>query len=115
LSAPARRLCGKAQEASGVLAPTGCSVFLGLLVMKFDMGLRGFAAVMFGLLMMSMGQVRVMGARFVIAVGDEGGGFAMVLRGLVVVLCGELVMLGGVLGVRHGGLPFLLHLADAVQ
>lgn len=79
------------------------------------MGLRGFAGVMFGLLMMSMGEMRVMGARFVLAVRDEAGGFAMMLRGLFVMLGGEFVLLGGALGVRHGRLPFLPHLADGVR
>ncbi|MGA2791945.1 MAG: hypothetical protein ABSE69_00210 [Roseiarcus sp.] len=115
MSAPARRASGNAQEGLGVLAPTGFSLFVGVLVMKFDMGLRGFAAMMFGLFMMSMGQMRMMGARFVLAVRDEGGGFAMMLCGLFVMLCGEFMLLGGVLGVRHGRLPFLPHLADGAR
>jgi hypothetical protein len=115
LSAPARPIPRNAQEGLRFLAPTGCSLFVGVLVMKFDMGLRGFARVMSGLCMMSVGEMRTMSARFVIAVRDEGGGFAMMLRGLFVMLCGEFVMLGGVLGVRHGRLPFLPRLADGVQ
>jgi hypothetical protein len=76
--------------------------------MKFDMRLGGFAGVMLGLFMMGMGEVRVMGARFVFAVRDVAGRFAVMLGGF-------LMMFGGVLGVRHGRLPFLPHLADAAQ
>jgi hypothetical protein len=83
--------------------------------MKLDMGLGGFAGVMFGLFMMGMGEVRVMGARFVLAVRDVAGGFAVMLGGFFMMLGGEFVMFGGVLGVRHGRLPFLPRLADAAQ
>ena len=83
--------------------------------MKLDMRLGGFARVMFGVLVMRMGEMRMMRARFVIAVGDVAGGGAMMFGGLFVMLGGVLVMLGGVLGVRHGRLPYWPHLADGVQ
>ncbi|MGO9756979.1 MAG: hypothetical protein ACLPNY_10235 [Roseiarcus sp.] len=79
------------------------------------MSLGRLAGVMFGVLVMRMGEMRVMGPRFVLAVRKEAGGFAMMLGGLIVVLGGELVLLGGVLGVRHGRLPWSAHLADGVQ
>ena len=59
---------------------------------------------MFGVLVMAMGQMRVMGARFVIAILDERGGFAMMLGGMFMVLGGMFVMICSVLGVRHGRL-----------
>jgi hypothetical protein len=83
--------------------------------MKLDMRLGGFSRVMFGLFVMRMGKMRMMRARFVIAVGDVAGGRTVMFGGLLVMLCGVLVMLGGVLGVRHGRLPYWPHLADGVQ
>jgi hypothetical protein len=74
--------------------------------MKLDMSLRGFAGMMFGVLMMRMGEMRVMGAGFVIAVGDMRGGFAMMLRGVLMMLGGVFVMFGSVFGVRQGRLLF---------
>jgi hypothetical protein len=74
--------------------------------MKLDMGFRGFAGVMFGVLVMRMGEMCMMGARLVVAIRHMGGGFAMMLGGMLVMFSGVLVMFGGVLGVRHGRLPF---------
>jgi 23S rRNA (cytidine1920-2'-O)/16S rRNA (cytidine1409-2'-O)-methyltransferase len=74
--------------------------------MQLDMGLGGFAGVMLGMFVMGMGEMGVMGARFMIAVRDKGGGFAMMLGGVFVMFGCVLVMLGGLLGVRHGRLPF---------
>jgi hypothetical protein len=74
--------------------------------MKLDMGFRGFAGVMFGMLVMRMGEMRMMGAGLVIAITHMSGGFAMMLGGMFVMFGGVLVMFGGVLGVRHGRLPF---------
>ena len=70
---------------------------------------------MFRVFVMRMGKMRMMRARLVIAVRHMGGGFAVMLSGVFVMFGGMLVMFGGVLGVRHGRLPFLPHLADAVQ
>ena len=83
--------------------------------MQLDMRLGGFARVMLGVLVMGMGEMRMMGARLVVAVGDMAGGGAVMFGGLFVMLCGVLVMLGGVLGVRHGRLPVWPRLADAMQ
>jgi hypothetical protein len=77
-----------------------------MFVMKLDMGLRGFAGVMFGMFVMGVSEMRMMGARFVVAILDEPGRFAMVLGSLFVVLGGVLVMICSVLGVRHGRLLF---------
>jgi hypothetical protein len=88
---------------------------VGVFMVKLDMSLRGFDGMMFCMLVMSMSEVSVMGARFVIAVGDMGSGFAVMFGGLFVMFGGVFVMVGGVLGVRHGRLPFLPHLADGVQ
>ena len=38
--------------------------------MQFDMGFRGFAGVMLGMFVMSVGEMRMMRARLMIAVGD---------------------------------------------
>ena len=81
--------------------------------MQLDMRLGGFAGVMLGMSMVGMGEMGVMGARFVIAVRDMSGGFAMMLGGVFVMFGGLLVMLGGVFGVRHRRLPVLPHLAEA--
>jgi hypothetical protein len=86
-----------------------------MLVMKLDMRLRRFAGVMFGVRMMGVGEMGVMGAGLMIALGDMGRRFAMVLGGAVVVLGGLLVVLGGAFGVRHPRLPMLPHLAEATQ
>jgi 23S rRNA (cytidine1920-2'-O)/16S rRNA (cytidine1409-2'-O)-methyltransferase len=77
-----------------------------VLVVQLDMGFRGFACMMFGVLVMAMGQMRVMGARFVVAIRDMRGGFAVMLGGVFVMFGGVLVVIGGVLGVSHGRLPF---------
>jgi hypothetical protein len=61
---------------------------------------------MFGVFVVSMGKMRMMRARLVIAIRHMGGGFAMMLGGVFVMFGGMLVMFGGVLGVRHGRLPF---------
>ena len=75
-----------------------------MFVVQFDMRLRGFAGVMLGMFVMSVRKMRVMGAGFVIAVGDMRGGLAMMLRGVFMVLGGVFVMICSVLGVRHGRL-----------
>ena len=61
---------------------------------------------MFGVSVVSMGKMRMMRARLVIAIRHVGGGFAMMLSRMFVMFGGMLVMFGGVLGVRHGRLPF---------
>jgi hypothetical protein len=83
--------------------------------MKLDMRFGGFAGVMFGMFVVSMGKMRMMRACLVIAIRHMGGGLAMMFGGVFVMLGRMLVMFGGVLGVRHGRLPFLPHLADIVQ
>ena len=93
------------QNVGGALSPLPF-VGVGVCVMKLDMGLRGFAGVMFGMFVMGVSEMRMMGARFVIAILDERGGFAMMLRGVFMVLGGVLVMICSVLGVRHGRLLF---------
>jgi hypothetical protein len=59
---------------------------------------------MFGVLMMSVGEMRVMGSGLVIAVSNVRSSFAMMLSGLLMMLGGLLMVIGGVLGVRHGRL-----------
>jgi hypothetical protein len=81
-------------------------VGVGVFVMKLDMGFRGFARMMLGMFMMRMSEMCMMGARFVIAILDQRGGFAMMLGGVFMVLGGVLVMICSVLGVRHGRLLF---------
>jgi hypothetical protein len=83
--------------------------------MKLDMGLGGFARVMLGVLVMGVGEMGMMRAGFVVAVGDMSGGSAVMIGGLFVMLCGVLMMLGGVLGVSHGRLPYWPRLADGAQ
>lgn len=61
---------------------------------------------MLGMFVMSVCEMRVMGAGFVIAVGDMRGGFAMMLRGVLMMLGGVFVMFGSVFGVRQGRLLF---------
>ena len=77
-----------------------------MLVMKLDMSLRGLAGVMFSVLVMRVGEMGVMGPRFMIAIRDMGGGFAVMPGGMFMMFGGVFVMIGGVLGVRHGRLPF---------
>ena len=93
----------------------GCLVLVGVrvLVMKLDMRFGGFAGVMLGMLVVRVSKMRMMRAGFMIAIGDMGRRFAMVLGGVFVMLGGLLVMLGGVFGVRHRSLPVLPHLAEA--
>jgi hypothetical protein len=97
--------------------PATSSIFVGvgMFVMKLDMGFRGFAGVMLRVFVMSMGEMRVMSARFVVAVRDVSGGFAMMLCGMFVMFGGVLMMLCGVLGVRHCRLSLLPHLAGSAQ
>ena len=83
--------------------------------MKLDMRFGGFARVMFGVLVMRMSEVGMMGARLVVAVTHVRRGHAVMFGGLLVMLCRVLVMLGGVLGVRHGRLPYCPRLADGMQ
>ena len=52
-----------------------------MLVVKLDMRLGGFAGVMFGVLVMGMGEMGMMRAGFVVAVGDVAGGCAMMFGG----------------------------------
>ena len=85
-------------------ADSSLFVGAGVCVMKLDMGLRGFAGVMFGMFVMGVREMRMMGARFVIAILNERGGFAMMLSGMFMVLGGMFVMICSVLGVRHGRL-----------
>ena len=85
-------------------AASSLFVGVGVCVMKLDMGLRGFAGVMFGMFVMGVSEMRMMGAGFMIAILDERGGFAMMLRGVFMVLGGVFVMICSVLGVRHGRL-----------
>ena len=85
-----------------------CSLFVGagVCVVKLDMGLRSFAGVVFGMFVMRVSEMRMMGAGFMIAILDERGGFAMMLSGMFMVLGGMFVMICSVLGVRHGRLLF---------
>jgi hypothetical protein len=80
--------------------------------MQLDMSFRGFAGMVLGMLVMRMGEMRVMGAGFVIVIGHMGSGLAMMVGRVLVMLRSVLVMLGGMLGMRHGRLPFLPRLAD---
>jgi ascorbate-specific PTS system EIIC-type component UlaA len=75
--------------------------------MQLDMGVGGLAGVVLGSFVMGMGEMGVMSARLMIALGDMSGGFAMMLRRAFMMFCGLFVMFGGVLGVRHGRLPFI--------
>jgi hypothetical protein len=68
---------------------------------KLDMGLRSLAGVMIGMFVMGVGEMGVMSARFVIAILDERGGFAMMLGRLLMMFGGVFVMVCSVLGVRH--------------
>ena len=87
-------------------AVSSAFVGVGVFMMKFDMGLRRFVRVMFGMFVMRVSEMRMMGARFVVAILDKRGSFAMMLGGLFVVLGGMFVMICSVLGVRHGRLLF---------
>ena len=80
--------------------------------MQLDVRFGGLAGMMLGVLVMRVGEMRMMRAGFVIAIGDMSRGFTMVLGGVFVMLGGLLVMLGGLLGVRHRRLPVLPHLAE---
>src|ERR1700722_17243930 len=62
---------------------------------------------MFGVSVVSMGKMRMMRGRLVIAIRHVGGGFAMMLSRMLVMFGGMLMMFGGVFGVRHGRLPFV--------
>src|ERR1700722_10141321 len=62
---------------------------------------------MFGVSVGSMGKMRMMRGRLVIAIRHVGGGFAMMLSRMLVMFGGMLMMFGGVFGVRHGRLPFV--------
>jgi 23S rRNA (cytidine1920-2'-O)/16S rRNA (cytidine1409-2'-O)-methyltransferase len=62
---------------------------------------------MFGVSVVSMGKMRMMRARLVIAIRHVGGGFSMMLSRMLVMFGGMLMMFGGVFGVRHGRLPFV--------
>jgi ABC-type uncharacterized transport system permease subunit len=73
--------------------------------MKLDMRLRSLVRMVLCLLMMGMSQMRVMSARFVVAVADLIGSLAMVLSGALMMFCGVGVMFGGKFGVRHGRSP----------
>jgi hypothetical protein len=73
--------------------------------MQFGMSLGGFFAVMFGMHMMGMGEMRMVRGGFMIAVFVVADGVAMMLGGLFVVVGGVGVMIGGALGVRHNSSP----------
>jgi 23S rRNA (cytidine1920-2'-O)/16S rRNA (cytidine1409-2'-O)-methyltransferase len=78
-----------------------------VLVMKLDMGVRGFAGVMLGALVMGVSEMSVMGARLVIAIGHMRRCLTMMLGSVFVMFGGVLVMLGGMFGVSHDRLPLL--------
>jgi hypothetical protein len=81
--------------------------------MQFHMRFGGFARVMLGLLMVSMGEMRVMGARLVIVLLEMGGGLTMMLGGAFEMLGGVLMMFGGALGVTHDLPPLWPQLAES--
>jgi hypothetical protein len=72
-------------------------VFLGVM-------LGGFAAVVGCVRRMAVGRMGVMGGFLVVAVIVMLGGFAMVVRGVVVVLRGGAMMFSAFM-CRHDGLP----------
>jgi 23S rRNA (cytidine1920-2'-O)/16S rRNA (cytidine1409-2'-O)-methyltransferase len=78
-----------------------------VLVVKFDMSVRGFTGVMFGALVMRVGEMSVMGARLVIAIGHVRRCLPVMLGSVFVMFGGVLVVLGGMFGVNHGRLPLL--------
>jgi hypothetical protein len=87
-----------------------------VLVVKFDMSVRGFTGVMFGALVMRVGEMSVMGARLVIAIGHVRRCLPVMLGSVFVMFGGVLVVLGGMFGVNHWSSPLALpHLAAGVQ
>jgi len=82
-------------------------VFVGVrvLVMQLDLRLRRFVGVMFGLPVVRVGEMGVVGARLMIALGQMRGGLAMVFCGMLVMFRCLLMMLGRDFGMGHGRLP----------
>jgi hypothetical protein len=62
-------------------------------VVQFNMGLGSFRGMVFGMFVMGVGEMGVVRARLMLAIRDERGGFAMMLRGLLVMLGGVFVMI----------------------
>ncbi len=69
------------------------------------MGLRRFVGVIFGVPVVRVGEMGVVGARLMIALRQMSGGFAMVFCSMLVVFGRLLMMLGRDFGVGHGRLP----------
>jgi hypothetical protein len=72
------------------------------MAMPVGVMLAGFLGVVLGVDAVAIGDVGVMGRLVMLAVGMELGGFAMMDRGLLVMVGGVLVMLGTLMVVGHG-------------
>jgi ABC-type antimicrobial peptide transport system permease subunit len=73
-------------------------------VMVVGVRLGRLVGVMLGVQIMRAGKMRMMAGDFMLAVRRVFGGFAMMMRGVFVMLGRMLVMFGGAFGVSHGRL-----------
>ncbi len=73
--------------------------------MVIGVSLGRLVGVMLGMQIVSTGEMGVVAGGLVITAGRMPGGFAMVMRGALVMLGGMFVMFGGAFGVSHDRLP----------
>jgi hypothetical protein len=91
------RLCNAERSVFRLLSGDGFVVMIGV-------SLGGFIGVMLGMQIMSAREMRVVAGGLVVAARRMFCGFAVMMRGALVMLGRVLVMFGGAFGVSHGRL-----------